>query len=40
MSLTSLMQFLPLVLTQLFRILSHPSKEVKIIKPDVFRLVP
>ena len=37
MSLTATVQFLPVVLTQLFRLLSHSSKDIENIKPDILR---
>ena len=37
MNLASTVHFLPLVLTQLFKLLSHSSKEVESVKPDVLR---
>ena len=37
--LSPTIQFLPLILTQLFKLLSHFSKDVEQIKPDVLKYV-
>ena len=39
LSLSSTIQFLPPILTQLLKLLSHSSKDVEKIKPDVLRYV-